>query len=201
MTFTREENNEYDDLYDRPVSTYGRLKERIKERSVFYHWYRTWRGISAARSNKVGHRLVNFQKQEWVDAPKITNHQELIGPRLQAYEQRLKALDERVRRLGGVPIYVTQPIRRCKNLDGKTVGVAETESFEGIEIDGVDSCIMMSMLNNKTMEFCREVGGVCLDLASELEFDDADFYDFYHNTPRGAEKTGVYLYQKLQDRF
>jgi len=199
--FHKAANNEYDDLYDQPTSTYGILKERIKDRSVFYHWYRTWQGISAARSSKVGHRSVNFQKQQWVEAPRVTNHQELIGPRLQAYEQRLKALDERVRRLGAVPIYVTQPIRRCKKLNGKTVGVAETESFEGIEIDGVDSCIMMQMLNNKTMEFCRKVGGICVDLAGELEFEDGDFYDFYHNTPRGAEKIGAYLYQKLQERF
>jgi len=129
------------------------------------------------------------------------NNQELIGPRLQAYEQRLIALNERVRRLGAIPIYVTQPIRRCKNLNGKTVGVAETENFEGIEIDGVDSCIMMRMLNNKPMEFCHSAGGICLDLANELEFKDGDFYDFYHNTPRGAGKTGIYLYQKLQNRF
>ena len=60
---------------------------------------------------------------------------------------------------------------------------------------------MMRMLNDKTMEFCHAVGGICLDLASELEFNDSDFYDFYHNTPRGAEKIGLYLYQKLQDRF
>lgn len=199
--FHKKEGNEYDDLYDRPRSTYGRFKERIKERSVFYHWYRTWKGISEARSNKVGHRSVNFQQQQWIDAPKVINHQELIGPRLLAYEQRLKALDERVRRLDAIPVYVTQPIRRCKNLNGKTVGVAETESFEGIEIDGLDSCIMMRLLNNKTMEFCQMVGGICLDLASELEFEDGDFYDFYHNTPRGAEKTGIYLYQKLQARF
>ena len=199
--FHKEQNNKYDDLYDRPSSAYGLLKEKISERSVFYHWYRTLRGISEARSNRVGHRSVNFQKLEWVDTPKVTSHLELMRPRLQAYEQRLKVLDERVRQLRSIPIYVTQPIRRCKSLNGKTVGVAETERFEGIEIDGVDSCIMMRMLNDKTMAFCHAVGGICLDLASELEFNDSDFYDFYHNAPRGAEKIGLYLYQKLQDRI
>ena len=199
--FHKEDNNEYDDLYNRPVSTFGVLKERIKERSVFYHWYRTLKGHSAAQTNKVGHRSVDFQKQQWVETPRITNHQELIAPRLQAYEQRLKALEERVKRSGALSIYVTQPIRRCKNLNGKTVGVAETESFQGVEIDGVDSCIMMRMLNNKTMEFCRSAGAICLDLGGELEFEDSDFYDFYHNTPSGAEKTGKYLFQKLQERF
>ena len=199
--FHKEGNNEYDDLYDRPTSTYGRVKEQFKERSVFYHWYRTLKGISAARSSKVGHRSVNFQQQQWVEAPRVTNHRELIERRLPGYEQRLKALDDRVRQFGGLPIYVTQPTRRCKKLNGKTVGVAETETFEGIEIDGVDSCIMMQMLNNQTMEFCRKVGGICVDLASELEFEDGDFYDYYHNTPGGAEKIGVYLYQKLQYRF
>jgi hypothetical protein len=197
----KEANNEYDDLYDRPTSTYGRLKEGIEERSVFYHWYRTWRGIWAARSSKIGHRSVDFQNEQWVEAPIATHHQDLMARRLQGYEQRLKVLSERVRQLGGLPIYVTQPTGRCKTLNGKTVGVAETEIFEGIEINGIDRCIMVRMLNNETMEFCRRVGGICVDLAGELEFADGDFYDFSHNTPRGSEKIGVYLYQKLQDRF
>lgn len=199
--FHKEANNEYDELYERPSSTYGHLKDQVRERSVFYHWYRTLKGISAARAGKVGHRAVNFQQQQWVEAPSITNHQELIGRRLQGYEQRLKVLDERVRQLGGLPIYVTQPTRRCKNLNGKRVGVAETERFEGVEINGIDGCIMMQTLNKKTMEFCLSVSGICVDLAGELEFEDADFYDFYHNTPRGAEKIGVYLSQKLRGRF
>jgi len=195
------EANDYDEMFDTSASTYGRLKEGIKERSVFYHWYQTLKGISAARSHKVEHRSVNFQQLQWTDAPRIKNHQALIAPRLHAYEQRLKALDARVRRLGSLPIYMTQSIRVCKSLNGKTVGVADPESFEGIEINGIDTCIMMRLINDKTMEFCQSVGGICLDLASDLEFEDADFYDFYHHTPRGAEKTGLYLYRKLQDRF
>jgi len=199
--FHKEANNEYDELFGRPTSTYGRLKEGIRERSVFYHWYQTWKGISAARSNKVEHRSVNFQQLQWTDAPLITNHQVLMAPRLQAYEQRLRVLDARVKRLGAQPIYMTQSTRVCKSLNGKTVGVADPERFEGTEINGVDSCIMMRLINNKTMEFCHSLGGICLDLASELEFEDGDFYDFYHHTPQGAEKTGSYLYRKLQNRF
>ena len=36
-----------------------------------------------------------------------------------------------------------------------------------------------------------------IDLAGELDFEDSDFYDSYHNTPQGAAKIGRYLYQKM----
>lgn len=101
-----------------------------------------------------------------------------------------------------MPIYASQPIRRCWQSGGQTVGVARTRlTYDGAGINGVDQCIMMRLLNDVTMDFCRHSGGVCIDLASELEFDDADFYDFYHNSPKGAEKIGRYLHRKLGSLF
>jgi hypothetical protein len=78
-------------------------------------------------------------------------------------------------------------------------GVAsEALTYNGLKINGMDQCIMMQLLNKRTLDFCRSNQGICIDLAGELEFDDTDFYDFYHNTPRGAEKIGQYLNQKLE---
>lgn len=42
-------------------------------------------------------------------------------------------------------------------------------------------------------------GGICIDLAKELTFEDEDFYDGAHNTPQGAKKIGRYLYTKLHN--
>ncbi|HSV28076.1 MAG TPA: hypothetical protein VLL76_00920, partial [Candidatus Omnitrophota bacterium] len=56
---------------------------------------------------------------------------------------------------------------------------------------------LLSAFNAATLELCREDNLTCLDLASELDFADGDFYDVVHNTPQGAEKVGRWLAGKL----
>jgi len=60
---------------------------------------------------------------------------------------------------------------------------------------------MMEILNKKTLETCRQIGGIPIDLANEVEWADEDFYDFFHNTPKGAKKIGQYLFTQLKDGF
>jgi hypothetical protein len=194
-------NNEYDDLYERPSSAWAVFKEKVRERSALYYLYRTLKGIGRARAERMDHKKVDFLKLEWTDEPRVKNHEGLMSEFLQSYGDRLRALDYRVRSFGAAPIYVTQQNRKCKYENNRLIGVAEASEFNGREINGVDSCDMMRLVNVKTMEFCRATGGVCVDLAGELEFEDQDFYDFYHNTPRGAEKIGRYLYGKLSALF
>jgi hypothetical protein len=40
---------------------------------------------------------------------------------------------------------------------------------------------------------------LCIDLASEKSWEDEDFYDFRHMTPKGARKVGEGLYRSLHD--
>jgi hypothetical protein len=195
------EKSEPGDLYGRPSSTFAYLKQQVQRRSVFYHSYRTLRGMSRSYANGLTHRKIDYQKVEWQDAPEVENHEELMETRLQYYSDRLRALEDRVRRLGANSIYVTQTTGRCKQSDGKIMGVAETDTFDGVKINGVDKCIMRQLINRRTMEFCRQAGAVCLDLAGEIKFDDGDFYDFPHTSPRGSEKIGHYLYSKLHELF
>jgi hypothetical protein len=42
---------------------------------------------------------------------------------------------------------------------------------------------------------------MCIDLAAEDMWQDDDFYDFLHNTPKGARKLGNYLFERLSDLF
>lgn len=178
------------------------LKEEIKQKSASYYLYRTLAGMYTANVNEIKLHSVNFNMLEWTDQPKQSNHEKLMHTRLELYIDRLKVLEENVRGFGAVPIYVSQPIRRCRQSNGKITGVARgTLTYNGVGINGVDQCMMMQLLNKKTLDFCRSSAGICIDLASELEFEDADFYDFYHNSPKGTEKIGRYLYQKLEKRF
>jgi hypothetical protein len=195
--FYNDADNEFDDLIKGPTTDIS-LRQQIKEKSALYYLYRTVRGIHRAQRGGVGHKPMNFKAIEWVDTPKANNHEELMRARLQAYRDRLHILNERVRKFGATPIYVTQPTSKCKERNGKIIGAAETETYGRVDVNGVDLCIMKRLLNKKTMEVCRETGGICIDLASDVVFDDSDFYDYSHNTPKGAEKIGHYLYEKLR---
>ena len=192
---------EPDDLYDRPSSTFAYLKQQVRRRSVFYNLGITLTGMYRAYGDGLTHRKVDYQKLEWQDAPEVKNHEELMETRLQSYSERLRALEYRVRGLGAHSIYVTQTTGRCRESNGKVIAVAETATFDGVKVNGVDKCIMRRLINRRTMEFCRQAGGVCLDLAGEIKFGDGDFYDFPHTTPRGSEKIGHYLYTMLQGLF
>ena len=60
---------------------------------------------------------------------------------------------------------------------------------------------LMELIHQSTLRVCKEEGGIPIDLARGVKWDDADFYDFVHNTPAGAKKIGTYLYEKLRPLF
>ncbi|MDP7650174.1 MAG: hypothetical protein QGF38_00525 [Rhodospirillales bacterium] len=38
---------------------------------------------------------------------------------------------------------------------------------------------------------------ICLDLSAELDFKDGDFFDDVHTAPKGSEKIGTYVAEKM----
>jgi hypothetical protein len=199
--FSKGPDSAYDDLYGVPASTFQLFKREVKERSALYYLYRTTGGIIRAHEADLYHQKVNFQTLEWTDTPLVTDPEGFMRTRLRDYRTRLRVLNQEVARAGAIPIYVTQPMRAYKRVNGKWIGVARPRKNAGVEINGVDMQRMMAVLHMTTMEGCRDGGGVCIDLANELEFDDDDFYDLVHNTPKGTEKVGRYLYAKINHLF
>src|SRR4051794_35861505 len=59
--------------------------------------------------------------------------------------------------------------------------------------------VALSLVNDATGALCQERPGECyfIDLASELAFEDDDFYDNVHTTPTGARRIGKFLSKKL----
>jgi len=59
--------------------------------------------------------------------------------------------------------------------------------------------VALSLVNDATGALCQERPGECyfIDLASELAFEDDDFYDNVHTTPAGARRIGEFLSRKL----
>lgn len=197
--FFREEGHWFDALEKgTPLSVTG----QISEKSALYNVARMIHGTFHARVvYDLTHRSIDFSKHRWTDRPLLDNHPALMHDRLEAYRGRLRELCARVAEAGGTPIFVTPPSRRYRKTPGGVVGSAETFPFERQEANGMDYYYMIRLLDDVTMEVCHECGGVCIDMAAETTWDNDDFYDYVHNTPKGAQKVGRYLYEKLKPLF
>lgn len=180
-------------------STRHYLRQQMRQKSALYYLFRTTKDLILSAETR--HKAIKFASVAWTDTPLAKDHARLSRERVDSYSERLKRLNEKMRAVSATPIFVTQSIGRCQQRDGKLFGTTDTKKFNEAEINGVDHCVILGLLNDKTMEVCRESNGVCIDLARELEFDADDYYDFYHNTPQGAGKIGRYLHAKLDQLF
>lgn len=52
---------------------------------------------------------------------------------------------------------------------------------------------MTRQFDGRTLEECRQAGGICIDLEAELHFEDGDFYDLNHTSPQGPGRS-VYIW-------
>lgn len=161
-----------------------RLTRALKSNSALVNLYRRLRGVQMVHgSGAVTGEFV-------FDDPESANHEMRYIHRLGAYEGRLRHLQSLIRKFGAIPIFVTQPRGNYRVLDGHVFGLSPR---------AVDTYIVTRLFNDKTLKLCRETGGICIDLAAELQFEDGDFYDLNHTSPRGSEKIGSYLARKLHD--
>lgn len=193
--FFKDEGYRYD-----KVKVDKSLKGLIKSRSALYRLYRSARSAYEARIvYKLSPQKLDLSKVEWTAEPLEADHVSLAAKRLSGYERRLRILSEKTQSLGAIPIYVTQAWRLYKKgPNGEILGSKTSFPYDGVRINGVDVYYMMEAFNNVLMDGCGEVGGICINLAAELQFEDSDFYDFVHTTPSGSEKIGKYLYKQLQ---
>ena len=88
-------------------------------------------------------------------------------------------------------------------LHGDVKGATETIKYDDIEINGVDYYYMIRKLDAVTKDVAQKEGAIYIDAAGETEtsWEEGDFYDYTHMTPQGARKLGLYLHNRLKDRF
>lgn len=175
-------------------------KGRLRSKSALFHLYELIKGNYLTRLHyPLSHRAVDFSRLAWTSRTLQNHHKDLLATRLKTYEENLKTLNEKIRALEATPIYVTQPSFLYRRVNGRVEGAETTFFYEGLPINGADFHEMLALMNEQTLQVCRNVHGICLDLAREVDFNSADFYDYFHNTPEGAKKIGNYLYSKLKD--
>ena len=190
------------DRFDRYVADGGNpsIGERIRDNSAVWHLLKTLQGTYKAMVvQKIGHTRVRFDQVKWVREPLQQNY-DFMAPRLDAYAERLRMLADLTRQAGAVPIFVTQPSRHYRFGPGGIEGQADVNSYDGRQMNGVDFRNGMRKLDGVMKSVAAEKGALFVDLAGRTDWADADFYDFVHMTPQGAEKVGLLLYAALKDR-
>ena len=142
----------------------------------------------------------------------LSNHAEKLEERLSAYKERLYKLVSYIEKMGATPVMVTQIMGDSRITNGKREGIiseygyglalfndATVNPAEQAVSNGVDHYIVLSLFNQISMEVCQDINGICIDLANEIQFENGDFYDRAHNTKRGSEKIGDYLFEQLKN--
>lgn len=173
-------------------------KKFIKERSALYHAFNNLRGFYRSRYvYKIASGAISTRNVRWMDRPILENPEPALRKRLDQYESRLRLLIEKAQAWGGIPIVVTQKTGRHRLVNGKLMGIADVGVLDGKTINGIDYFNVLNLYNKRAIEVCRETRCIPIDLAAELVFDEDDFYDFMHTTPKGSEKIGHYLFAQL----
>ncbi len=184
---------------DRMFDLLRPTKQYLINNSAIYALFRNLRGMILARQAKLIHTSKGYDGSDWrppARPPDIERAANDIKRGLELYEQRLRELTRRIRALGAEPIYVTQHRPSYRIRDGRLLVRAGAEGM--VDLSEYETLMATNQL---TMEVCRDVMAICIDLASELSFTDGDHYDELHTSPRGSEKIGKHLFQKLRHLF
>lgn len=184
---------------DRMVDLFRPTKRYLINNSALYALFRNIRGIIRARDAKLIHTSESYDGSQWQAPPRppdVARAAREMARGLELYEQRLRELTKRIRAFGAQPIYVTQHRASYRIRHGKVLVRPGADGEAGL---GEYERLMAT--NRRTIAVCREVKAICIDLASELYFNDGDHYDMLHTSPKGSEKIGKYLFQKLRPLF
>lgn len=174
---------------------------QLREKSAIYQMLRTYYGVYQAElGHHIGHRLIDFKNEIWISRPLQVSYDKLMDERLKEYAERLEVLIQRTKEIGSTPIFVTQPSHMYRLSKGAIEGIKKSSSYDGVPINGMDFYYMMRKLDDVTCSEARKHCILCLDLSKEMlqEWEDNDFYDFAHMTPKGSRKIGQYLFIKLR---
>ncbi len=183
--FKTSDESKYD-IVEAGIGTY------IKNNSAIYNLFRKIGGAMKAKRVKVEHQALDFGNYDWtrdrIEDEAFVNA--FTNNNLPAFSKRVERLVEWCENIGARPVFVTQPSSQYR-FEGDTLyGVGEVfELEEGYRYNGVDYYQMISQLNNEIMKACNS-GCQVIELTSLPIWTTSDFYDWYHNTPAGAEKVG-----------
>ncbi len=179
------------------------IRQYITNHSALYNLYRTALGMIQADRAQLLHGRVMRRVARWVPVTERIDPQEMHktdARLLDAYAARLKVLTELTRRMGAEPIFVTQMRTDYKIEDGKLFTLVMPRRDGTFIAEGSDwSLVRLQLFNETTLTTCAELRLTCIDLATQIDFTEEDFYDAIHTTPIGSKKIATFLYGALSE--
>lgn len=177
-----------------------RIRHLVANYSAIYGIYDIARGMLLANRANLIHGAGRVDRKTWVDWGPASAPLPPPAPerakQLAAYEKRLTALVGRIRAFGAEPILATQPMAAFRAHGGR-VRVPLDDAGK----PAPSAYLHMAPINAVTRKVAAATGAILLDVAAEVAFDDADFYDWVHSTPSGTAKIGRFMFEKLRDRI
>ena len=182
------------DQYDRSLDT-----STWRTKSALFQVYRVLRGNLRARQAGVTHGRSLPGPEDFTDQGLLTDAErnELATTVTSAFLSHVDTLKKHVHDWSAVPVFVTQTAFGW-NADRKPPRGRRAEvRIHGRVANFADVAFLHQHLNRGLMTYCEAQRMTCFDLTSDVAFASDDYYDPLHNTPRGAEKIGRYLAERL----
>lgn len=187
-----------------------RLQLFIRDKSVFYQLYLI--GKSYFRPVPYDHgegRQFIAANQTLTTEPLVADYWiPELKESLHGLEGRIRELDRLTRDFGAQSIFVTQRSARWNRTGSQVQGIPLYDPGGANEfaafgrVNGVDIFHIERIFAEKTMETCRLVQAICINLMEEIGFDlSQDFYDPVHTTASGSKAIGEFLYTRLRGRI
>jgi len=193
-----EKLHKYDDKTNNDI--FDQTKQYIEGNSALYHLYRIIKGLVLARHGRAGHEKIEWAEETLTKQPLLTDYSP-YQETFHALQTRIDKLAQETRKIGALPVFVTQKHFTYWEESGTSVGLAKTYQLkDGTLINGLDYKAIDVMIADSILEACQRTKAVCVDLARDVDFNFKDFYDSAHNTPVGAQKIGRYLVKTLENR-
>lgn len=167
--------------------------------SALFQLYRTTRGSLRARAVGVDHSRRLPAPTEFTDKGLLepAARDALAAEMASGFLIRIDDLRRRTVALGARPVFVTQEAYGWQFDEANLRGLNQTLVVYGRSVNYADVAYLHRDLNRKLMTWCQDTSVACFDLAQDVDFFEADYYDLVHNTPAGAEKIGRYLGARL----
>jgi hypothetical protein len=199
--FRLDDTNRFDVMQE--YNLLGNVLRVISEKSAVYNLFRKVRGTVNARDRQVSHQKVDFPRLQWTEETRLTP--DLISGfdsmQVPAFRSRIERLAESTLAMGATPVFISQPARFFKVIDtGKVVGVSQGLPFKGKVLTGVDQYNCLKKLNGQM----KDVAGSrfpYIDITDSRGWEDDDFYDYLHMTPKGTEKLAGLLFTALRPQL
>ena len=171
---------------ERYPGRWRQIQHFVAAHSALHRLQKTLRGWLRARQAKLPYGETPPPRTlAWEAASLPPDFSAVVAQKVERYRQRLTELNRVIRKFGSRPIYITQ-----RRADGRLVD-GQWQQLHGSH--GAFDAATLAAINAATLEFCRDSGETCIDLAGQLDLPPDEFSDSIHTTPAGSAHIARFL--------